>query len=184
MERRNNLLAYLALGLGVAALVIGLGGRMERRGSLPTNRDGHAGRNVPQAAAPQTPPVQVAPNPGQGQVEPRRGMDRRDDDDFGGFGFAGDRGRFDGGAGKLIGGLLIAGLGLFLLRSRIGHGPRRGGFGRGHRERYEAAWQPVSPTPAPPPAQANPPAAPPPQASQTPPTPPAYTGETTRFYDF
>ncbi|MBA3945204.1 MAG: hypothetical protein H0X37_11650 [Herpetosiphonaceae bacterium] len=192
MYARRNWLGYLAIGLGLVALVVSLSGRMDGpRGGMQT-AGGYGRRNGPAAVAPDVQPptaaVPAAPNgaqgnAGQGAVNPRLGAGRGPIGDVGRSPF----GHPFGGVVPLVGGLFVIGLGLalFVAPGRRGRrGGHQGGPGAGQLVSGEQDWQSVAavyPSAAPQPQPAAPAVAPAPP--QTPPAS-AHTGETTRLYDF
>ncbi len=204
MYARRNWLGYLAIGLGLVALIVSIGGRMDSgRGGMQT-AGGYGRRNGPAAAAPGSLPqaapqaaapavpntAPVAPNAAQGQVNPRSGADRSfagAGPGWAGRGPSGDARRSPfGGVIPLVGGLLVMGFGLalFVGPGRRGRrGGHQGGPGAGQpvsgeygAQQVAAVYPTATPQPQPAPAVA-------PAPQQTPPASPN-TGETTRLYDF
>lgn len=187
MERRRRWLGYVAIGVGMLALVVALGGRAwglgsRGRGDGQQARGAVAPQSVPQPA--QAP--QAAPQRQQSQGD-AQGSDQRVEAGRAGRG-AGER---DGrlpfghglieGIGTLVGGLLLGGLGLFLLRPHVGQRLLRAGRAWRTGQHSEADWHTTRASAPPSDTRATPPTVP--ALPQTPPTAP-YTGETTRFYDF
>ncbi|MBA3943740.1 MAG: hypothetical protein H0X37_04170 [Herpetosiphonaceae bacterium] len=188
MERRQGLLGYLAVGLGVVALIVALGGRFSGGEMHSRYRGGNDPQLAQREQAPVTqatavPQAPTAPQ-AQGQSAPqgngRHGHGSRDaQSQYGGERSQGDRGEFRGdhrgpfgflsGIFPLLAALVVMGVGfrLFSGGRRGRGGPWQGGPGQhGH-----GPWgqpqqgQPQQPAPQTPP----------------PPSPTPHTGDTRRF---